>query len=212
MPNWCNNNIEITGPAKTINAIWTAATAEGGGLLDAMVPMPRELRDTVKGTGDDAQTEVYDGATNWYDWAVSRWGTKWDVDMEGLEYTDNEDGTATISGYFDSAWAPPIEAYNRFLEANEDCSLTASYYERGMDFGGLYDNGDDEYLEDLHDEFALPEDEQSDLYKRLDEEWNLSEQFEEWITDENIDIDLDGGLSAIGEDGEDVVEAKGSYE
>jgi hypothetical protein len=82
----------------------------------------------------------------------------------------------------------------------------------GCDFAGLYDNGDDEYLENLHDEFALPEDEQSDLYKRLDDEWNLSEQFDEWIDNENIDIDLDGGLSAIGEDGEDVIEAKGSYE
>ena len=48
------------------------------------------------------------------------------------------------------------------------------------------------------------------MFKRLDEEWNLSEQFEEWITDENIDIDLDGGLSAIGEAGEDVIEAKGN--
>ena len=184
MPNWCNNNIEITGPAKTINALWTAATAEGvdegGGLLNAMVPMPRELRETVKGSGDEKQTEKYDGFTNWYDWSVSRWGTKWDVDMEGIEYTDNEDGTATISGYFDSAWAPPIEAYNTFLEANEDCSLTASYFEPGMDFAGLYDNGDDEYLEDLHNEFKQPEDQQSDLYKRLDEEWNLSEQFAEW--------------------------------
>ena len=188
MPNWCNNNIEIAGPAKTINALWTAATAEGGGLLDAMVPMPRELRDTTKGSGDELQTEKYDGFTNWYDWSVARWGTKWDVDMEGIEYTDNEDGTATISGYFDSAWAPPIEAYNTFLEANEDCSLTASYYEMGCDFAGLYDNGDDEYLEDLHGAAKQPEDQQSDLYRRLDDEWNLSEQFAEWdeMNDEDV--------------------------
>ena len=180
MPNWCNNNIEITGPAKTINAVWTATQAEDGGLLNAMVPMPKALRDTTKGTGDELQTEQYDGFTNWYDWSVSRWGTKWDIDLEGIEYTDNGDGTATISGYFDSAWSPPIEAYNRFLEANEDCGITASYYECGCDFAGLYDNGDDEYLEDLHEEAKQPEDQQSDLFKRLDEEWNLSEQFAEW--------------------------------
>ena len=186
MPNWCNNNIEITGPIDKIKALWDATQAEDGGLLNAMVPMPVELKDTVKGSNGDA--------VNWYDWSVTNWGTKWDVGLEGIEYTDNGDGTASISGYFDSAWAPPVEAYNRFLEANEDCSITGSYYEMGCDFAGLYDNGDDEYLENLRDEFALPEDEQSDLYKRLDEEWNLSEQFEEWIADENIDIDLDGGL------------------
>jgi hypothetical protein len=197
MPNWCNNNIEITGPADKILALWTAAQAEDGGLLNAMVPMPVELGDTKKGTGDELQTEKYDGFTNWYDWSVARWGTKWDVDLEGIEYTDNGDGTASISGYFDSAWAPPIEAYNRFLEANEDCSLNASYYEMGCDFAGLYDNGDDEYLEDLQDEYKLPEDQQSDLFKRLDEEWNLSEQFAEYDEDEDDDDEVVDNTDAV---------------
>ena len=179
MPNWCNNNIEITGPIDKIKALWDATQAEDGGLLNAMVPMPVELKDTVKGSNGDA--------VNWYDWSVTNWGTKWDVELEGLEYTDNGDGTATISGYFDSAWAPPIEAYNRFLEANEDCSLTGSYYEMGCDFAGFYDNGDDEHLENLRDEYDLPEDEQSDLFKRLDEEYALSEQYDEWDLSEQFD-------------------------
>ena len=179
MPNWCNNNIEITGPIDKIKALWDAAQAEDGGLLNAMVPMPVELKDTVKGSNGDA--------VNWYDWAVTNWGTKWDVSLEGIEYTDNGDGTATISGYFDSAWSPPIEAYNRFLEANEDCSLTGSYYEMGCDFAGFYDNGDDEYLENLRDEYDLPEDEQSNLFKRLDEEYALSEQYDEWDLSEQFD-------------------------
>jgi hypothetical protein len=180
MPNWCNNNITITGPTSKIEKLFAAATAEDGGLLNAMVPMPVELGDTKKGTGDELQTEQYDGFTNWYDWSVARWGTKWDVSPEGLEFTDNGDGTAEITGYFDSAWAPPIEAYNTFVEQNEDCTLEASYYECGMDFAGFYSNGDDEYLENLHDEYALPEDEQSDLFKRLDDEYALSEQFAEY--------------------------------
>jgi hypothetical protein len=179
MPNWCNNNIEITGPIDKIKALWDATQAEDGGLLNAMVPMPVELKDTVKGSNGDA--------VNWYDWSVTNWGTKWDVGLEGIEYTDNGDGTATISGYFDSAWSPPIEAYNRFLEANEDCSLTGSYYEMGCDFAGFYDNGDDEYLENLRDEYDLPEDEQSDLFKRLDEEYALSEQYDEWDLSEQFD-------------------------
>ena len=35
---------------------------------------------------------------------------------EGLEFTDNKDGTAEITGWFDSAWAPPIGAYEKFCE------------------------------------------------------------------------------------------------
>jgi hypothetical protein len=183
MPNWCNNNIEITGPAKTINAVWTAAQVEDSGLLNAIVPMPVELRDTTKGSNGDA--------VNWYDWSVKNWGTKWDVELEGLEYTDNDDGTATISGYFDSAWSPPIEAYNRFLEANPDFTVTGSYYEMGCDFAGFYDNGDDEHLENLRDEYDLPEDEQSDLFKRLDEEYALSEQFDQYDEDDDEDDEDD---------------------
>ena len=181
MPNWCNNNIEITGPIDKIKALWDAAQAEDGGLLNAMVPMPVELKDTVKGSNGDA--------VNWYDWAVTNWGTKWDVDSEGLEFWDNENLTATITGYFDSAWAPPIEAYNRFLEANENCTVTGSYYEMGCDFAGFYDNGDDEHLENLRDEYDLPEDQQSDLFKRLDEEYALSEQFDQYDEDDDEDDD-----------------------
>lgn len=182
MPNWCNNNITIEGPISKIEPIWNKATADEdwAGLLNAMVPMPVELRETKKGSGDELQTEVYDGATNWYDWSVNRWGTKWDVSPEGLEFHDNGDGTAVIEGWFDSAWAPPTEAYRTFTEENPDCSISASYHESGMDFGGFWVNGDDEYLEGLTEEYKLPEDEQSDLFKRLDEEYNLSEQFAEW--------------------------------
>ena len=189
MPNWCNNNITISGPTSKIEKLFAAATAEDGGLLNAMVPMPVELKDTVKGSNGDA--------VNWYDWSVTNWGTKWDVSPEGLEFTDNGDGTATISGYFDSAWAPPIEAYNRFLEANEDCSLTGSYYEMGCDFAGMYDDGDDEYLDNLHDEYDLPEDQQSDLFKRLDEEWALSEQFDQYDDDEIEVVDNTDAVNAL---------------
>lgn len=180
MPNWCNNNISISGPTDTIKQLWEAANQEGeaGGLLNAMVPMPERLRDTVKGSNGDAD--------NWYDWSVSNWGTKWDVSTEGLEFTDNGDGTALIEGWFDSAWAPPIGAYEKFSEQNNECHIEASYHEGGMDFGGFWDteNGD-EYLEGCHAEYKLPEDQQSDLFKRIDEEYNLSESYDMWDEDED---------------------------
>ena len=179
MPNWCNNNITISGPIETIKTLWEEAIQDADdetGLLNAMHPMPRELHDT------DA-----DGSEglNWYNWRVENWGTKWEVSSEGLEFIDNGDGTAEITGWFDSAWAPPIGAYENFADMMDNCSIEASYYEPGMDFAGFWstENGD-EYCEDLHDEYKLPEDQQSDLFKRLDEEFALSEQFEQWDEDE----------------------------
>lgn len=146
MPNWCNNSITIKGSTETLEPLKKVVTA-GEGLLEAMVPMPKQLRDTVKGTGDELQTEVYDGATNWYDWAVSRWGTKWDPEVH-LEYKDNGDGTAEITGWFDTAWAPPIEAYNTFCEDMDGVYLEAFYEESGMCFVGCWDSeGGDDYYE-----------------------------------------------------------------
>jgi hypothetical protein len=172
MPNWCNNNITISGPTETIKQLWEdAQTANrytvmeddvevekvGFGLLEAMAPI-----------GD------------WdYGTAVDTWGTKWDISDEGLEFIDNGDGTAEITGWFDSAWAPPIGAYEKFCDDMDNCEISASYYECGMDFAGFW-HGYEEHLDDLHEEYALPEDERSDLFNRLDEEWGLCEQFADY--------------------------------
>ena len=60
----------------------------------------------------------------------------------------------------------------------------------GCDFAGMYDDGIDEYLENLHDVYHLPEDPVTwPLFKRLDEEWNLSEQFAQDDEDDEDDED-----------------------
>ena len=179
MPNWCNNSITITGPKDKITALYNEAIKDADnetGLLNAMMPMPKELEGTT------APSE----GPNWYDWRVSNWGTKWEVSSEGLELS--EDGTE-ITGWFDSAWAPPLGAFATFLEANEDCSLTCYYEEPGMDFAGKFsgDSGvyDDECIEDVDGlcrEYIrtgeMPDD---DLFKDIDEYFDLIEQRREWI-------------------------------
>lgn len=157
MPNWCSNSFSITGNTESIKDLWDAAN-EKEGLLEAIKPIGE-----------------------WeYGNAVEAWGTKWDVSLEGLEYTDNGDGTASISGWFDSAWAPPIAAYEQLSADFDSCIIEASYFEPGMDFAGFWssENGE-EHLDDLHDEWEKGDD-ASDLYRRLDEEYDLSSQFAEW--------------------------------
>ena len=186
MPNWCNNNITIQGSTETIKTLWDEATADGSGLLSAMVPMPKELEDTTS-PDPEGQTKVVDGHTNWYDWSVSRWGTKWDVSTDGLEFTDNGDGTASITGWFDSAWAPPITAYETFCESMDGVYIEASYHEGGMDFGGFWDSETgDEYIDGLHEVWEQYKDNLDDapvLFKRIDEEYALSENYEMWDED-----------------------------
>ena len=106
-------------------------------------PAPHDLDPVLRQTMI-AQT----GTDNWYDWCVKNWGVKWDVSLEGLEFTDNGDGTAEISGWFDSPWGPPIEAYQQFADDFDSCYLEAFYDEPGMVFVGCWDSeGGDDYYE-----------------------------------------------------------------
>ena len=197
MPNWCNNSINISGSTETIKTLWDEANKEGSGLLNAMKPMPKELDGTTSPTPQEGQAGYkgpqpkIDGFDNWYDWRVQNWGTKWDIDPgEGLEFTDNGDGTAQISGWFESAWAPPIQAYDTFLDDMDGCSLTADYHEPGMDFAGIYDNGDDQYMEGLGEwceavvkgTCALGD--TPELFQKLDDQFELVEGAREYIEEQ----------------------------
>jgi len=186
MPNWCNNTLRITGPKAKIESLWQSARSNDDfGLLQAMVPMPKALQDTTSPCEPDEVLQKKYGASNWYDWAVHNWGCKWDVSDEGLEYEDTEDGYATISGWFDSAWAPPIEAYNKFLEENTDCSLESFYEEGGMDFAGIWDNGSDdcispsEYTSQQWLEAPL-----DTMLGELEEQFGIGEQMAEYEAEE----------------------------
>ena len=51
MPNWCNNNITITGPNSVIDKIEKIVkdeTGKSGRLLNYFHPMPEELRELVE--------------------------------------------------------------------------------------------------------------------------------------------------------------------
>ena len=159
MPNWCNNNISITGPNSVIDKIEKIVKEESNnaenGLLQFFHPMPKELLETEAGPVAKTKKEkqarqarkLEFGAENWYDWRVNNWGTKWEVcEFYGVDrqyLTEQSEGESTISFAFSSAWAPPIGAYEQFLSDNNDCSLKAYYYEGGCDFMGVWDNGDD---------------------------------------------------------------------
>ena len=170
MPNWCNNSFSITGNTESIRELWEAAqTANDGefGLLNAIAPIGE-----------------------WeYGKAVETWGTKWDVSDEGLEFIDNGDGTACITGWFESAWAPPIAAYEQLAADFDSCVIECSYYEPGMDFGGFWssENGDEEF-DNLQERLEQPVEEWDERFKEFEVEYDLLS--EEWrFEDEEVELD-----------------------
>ena len=182
MPNWCNNNITITGPNSVIDKIEKITKEEDNqnGLLNFMFPMPKELSDTTAdGSKDKAMMKKY-GYSSWYDWAVENWSTKWDVnEFFGVERHNLIDSLdeSTITFAFSSAWAPPIGVYEHFINENSNVSIKASYFEPGCDFMGIWDNGDDNCYEvstiapkGSKDNFWT-----SEVGKELDETFNITE-------------------------------------
>ena len=133
MPNWCDNQVTITGPNKIIDKIEKIANEEkrAEGLLQFMHPMPAELKDTTADGSQDKKLMDKYGYSDWYGWACDNWGTKWDIcEYFGVDrqyLSEQSDGESTISFAFSSAWSPPIGAYEYFLAKNEECSLKAYY-------------------------------------------------------------------------------------
>ena len=207
MPNWCNNSVEIyhTDPAM-LERVRTAFN--DGRLLAEFIPIPQSLRIVAGCAGSNDSPEQIalveaeennikaHGYKNWYDFCVNEWGTKGDVGADGNPAQDIPGG---LMLGFDSAWAPPINAYEKLFDMG--FKIRAMYYEPGMAFAGIFEDGCDEYYEYGGMNSAQIAEE---LPVELDEAFGISESVAEWEAEnaedeENIDIDLDGGVSAVNE-------------
>jgi hypothetical protein len=151
MPNWCSNTFTINGDVDSLRPLWEATQQEDNPqFLEAIAPI-----------GD------------WeYGNAVDTWGTKWDVNTDGMEFEDHGDGTATLSGWFDSAWSPPIEAFNTLAGDLDSCYIELYYFEPGMAFVGYWssEGGDDHYEID-------PDAEDMGIPEYLEEHFNVADWF-----------------------------------
>lgn len=109
---------------------------------------------------------------NWYEWCIANWGTKWDVSTNKESVVVDDNGVLTVS--FDTAWGPPIVAYDRLQDAG--FTVRAYYYEEGMDFAGFYD---DRYTQHLDGISTMSPDEIRDDYPELDEAFGIADRLEE---------------------------------
>jgi hypothetical protein len=154
-----------------------------GEFLAEFIPVPEDLKIVAGCVGDPVEqaelerktaenVEKY-GYGNWYDYCVGEWGTKWDVGEDGC--SDIDPTGKVLHTYFDSAWAPPINAYEKLKDLG--FTVGAFYYEPGMAFCGHWDDGDDNYynLEGMNSTRAAEE-----LPADLDEAFSISEQMAEW--------------------------------
>lgn len=122
MPNWCANELTVKGPKAEMDKFLKAAEAKAGDTenseatslsLNKLVPIPKGKED------------------NWYDWNIANWGTKWDVTAELDRIKPNHSHFS-----FQSAWAPPLEAFDKISKLFPKLSFELTYDEPGMAFEG----------------------------------------------------------------------------
>lgn len=188
MPNWCANIATLSHRDSAV--IDKIEQAEG--VLQALIPCPEELNDdelTTSYVDDEKQKAVEAkraemkakyGYASWYDWNIANWGTKWDLcDVAKTRVDDN-----TIQLNFDTAWSPPIEAYEKLLAL--DFEILAYYYEPGMCFAGIYDNGDDQCYSYWGDSNGA----KATLPQELDDTFGISESQAEYEEEERMEEEL----------------------
>jgi hypothetical protein len=195
MPNWCNNYLvlEHEDPAMIERA--KKAFADGR-LLDEFCPVPKDLHivagrvgaddnaEQIKLEEDTARNIETHGYANWYDYCVNEWGTKWDVGGEGDQAS--QDSPTDLRMNFDSAWAPPIAAMEKFQDLGFKVKLV--YWESGMCYCGLFDeNGDDyyDYTDISVDDF------EREINPEIDECMCIIENLREWEEENQEETDED---------------------
>jgi hypothetical protein len=182
MPNWCNNGITI----KHKDPAMIERVLKGKeGLLMEFCPTPQELVETVAGfMGEDkrAAHEAQQAANiakygykDWYDWNVANWGTKWDISFDSIERTDPN----TIQGSFESAWAPPVGAYEKLCAMGFE--IEAYYWEPGMCFVGKWTGDETDSFDDYYEYSGeTSETVREVIGEDLDDYFNISEDMAQW--------------------------------
>ena len=193
MPNWCNNNLTLQheDPAMIQRAY---DALERGEFLQEFIPVPEQLKIVAGCVGDPVEQAKLEADTarnleelgygNWYDYCVGEWGTKWDVGEQGC--SDIHPGGRMLHTYFDSAWSPPTQAYDKLVEMG--FTVEAMYYEGGMGYAGSYDEHGDQ---EINLEGLSADDIERD-HPELDEAFGISEcmreneepeELTEWLKD-----------------------------
>jgi hypothetical protein len=163
MPNWCENDLVVTGPQEDLakfelafrgkRTYWGLSEWAGTGKT------PEEIKELEAKEMEKAENAIGNYTFNGlypipeevvkagyakfekdpnqvygYDWCWKYWGTKWDIDGDS-ENSYFEDGEFRI--WFDTAWGPALELFEKVAADYPTLTFRLVYLETGMVFAGL---------------------------------------------------------------------------
>jgi hypothetical protein len=177
MPNWCNNNITISGDEGTIRTLTAVLKSlktddeeQSSNVFKALIGLPQHMSD-----GDYKE--------KWYDTNIEWFGTKWDISYEESAFSFTKD---EISFFCETAWSPPIPFLQNLCEMYK-VNANLFYSEGGVGFSGESTfNWVDGELEVYDDECGYLE----GIYKYSREEfWSEVEYRTDCIIDEELSLE-----------------------
>jgi hypothetical protein len=150
MPNWCTNDLTVTGPAKDLARFKkkskTSGKDEDGKAwghdfsFEPHLPLPKCLDIGPDDGKVRPDNKAKTGFSSWYDRNNAVLGTKWDVRGE-LCKGASDSRTAVYS--FESAWSPPEAGVMAVSALWPTLQFELTWDEPGCDFAGkaIYKDG-----------------------------------------------------------------------
>ena len=126
MPNWCKNEVIVSGDEEVVTKFKNLMTNDGqdfeeGFSFNKIVPQPDNiLLDSLKV----------------YDWNIENWDTKWDASSVSV-YLDEGD---YMEFSFLTAWSPPINVINKLKEMFPKLNVYGGYIGEGWEFAGTFED------------------------------------------------------------------------
>ena len=141
MANWCSNYLRLEHPDKEMLDRLCDAFVEGR-LFKEFLPLPDCLANAANSIHLSASGAAQRQAKNMKecgyasatDFAVSQWGTKWDIDGGQID----DDGANAVILQFSSAGSPPLPFYQKLTQRG--FTVMARYFESGDQYAGIWEN------------------------------------------------------------------------
>ena len=112
MPNWCMNDLRISGDTEEILRFIEDNKTDGEFCFKTLFPEPE-----------------YANPEDWYEWRLQNWGTKWDVDGN-VDVNKLDDDLYRL--YFTTAWSPPIHWFETVIKNYPALKFELNAGEPGM--------------------------------------------------------------------------------
>lgn len=128
MPNWCENELIVTGNKENINALIDLIESDDLSFdFEKVIPHPEGIKQNSE---------------EGYFFRVNNWGTKWRLEEDSISIDRESDEEISMS--FDTAWAPCLPIVTKLAELFPALKIKYTYGESGMDFSGFanYQNGE----------------------------------------------------------------------